>query len=67
VRPGFRAITAEKQWRDYVRDTSAEIALIKQDFIRTQGSLLSGGWIATADETPFQMFLFGDPWVATTS
>lgn len=62
VRPGFRAITAEKQWRDYVRDTSAEIALIKQDFCKTQEELFTQGWLAVYDFTPFPIFTFGDPW-----
>lgn len=62
VRPGFRAITAEKQWRDYVRDTEAEITLIKQDFCKAQEELFTNGWLPTPDLTPFPLFTFGAPW-----
>ena len=61
VRPGFRAITAEKQWRDYVRDTSSEITLIKQDFCKAQEELFTNGWLPAPDLTPFPEFIFGDP------
>jgi hypothetical protein len=64
VRPGFRAITAEKQWRDYVRDTEAEITLIKKDFCTAQEELFTNGWLPTPDLTPFPILTFGEPWAS---
>lgn len=62
VRPGFRAVTAEKQWNDYKRDNTAEILLIKQDYCKAQDELFSQGWLPAPDLTPFPVFTFGDPW-----
>lgn len=62
VRPGFRAITAEKQWRDYVRDTEAEVRLIKQDFCKAQEELFTQAWLPAYDFTPFPILTFGSPW-----
>ena len=64
VRPGFRAVTAEKQWISYKRDTEAEITLIKQDFDRAHSDLIAQGWLQSPDLTPFPVFTFGDPWNA---
>jgi hypothetical protein len=64
VRPGFRAVTAEKQWNDYKRETAAEIALINLDYGIVQGVLFTEGWLPTPDLTPFPIFTFGEPWAS---
>lgn len=62
VRPGFRAVTAAKQWHDYKRDIEAEITLIKQDYNKAQEELFTQEWLPSPDLTPFPVFAFGDPW-----
>ena len=64
VRPGFRAVPAEKHWLPYVRDTSNEIALIKKDVEDAYAALFQHGWTQGPDLTPFPVFTFGEPaWV----
>ena len=62
VRPGFRAVTAAKQWHSYVADTKREVALIEQDVKNAYRALHEGMWTAKIDETPFPFFIYGDPW-----
>ena len=62
VRPGFRAVTAAKQWHAYVESTKKESALIEADVQMAYAALYTQGWIATPETTPFPMFIYGDPW-----
>jgi hypothetical protein len=62
VRPGFRAVTAAKQWHDYKRDTETEISMIEKDAVAAYAALHEGGWIPEPETTPFPKFMFGDPW-----
>jgi len=43
-KPGFRPITAGRQWHEYIRDITAEIALLEADWYEVLNALRVTGW-----------------------